>query len=290
MKIVKILGGLGNQMFQYALFVALRNKFPNEKIYVDASYFNTYHVHNGLELNRIFGINLPQASFLDRLKVTYPVHWFKLSRVIRKVFPKRSTECIEAKDYTFNADVFTTESRYYDGYWQNYKYFESYIDEVRLGFKFKMPLNTKTKNLLERLRGDKNSVSIHVRRGDYLKAQNYTGLCNLDYYKKAIKYIMQEIKCPVFYIFSDDIEWCKNNIAPLIQDSEYIFVDWNRESESPLDMLLMSNCHHNIIANSSFSWWAACLNTNSDKITIAPEKWTNTKVNCKFQMPDWILF
>lgn len=290
MKIVKILGGLGNQMFQYALFIALKEHFPNEKVLTDTSYFKTYHVHNGLELERVFGIILPQASFGELVRLTYPVKWFKLSRAIRKFLPKRKTECIEAKDYTFNSEVFTTESRYYDGYWQNFEYFKQYIPIIREQFKFKLPLNLKTKFLLDRLSQNKNTVSLHVRRGDYLKAVNYAGLCGIDYYSKAIEYMKGRIESAVFYIFSDDIPWCMENISPLLADSKYEFVDWNKGNDSPLDMLLMSNCHHNILANSSFSWWSACLNSHSDKIVCAPEKWTNTKVNCKFQMPDWILF
>lgn len=290
MKIVKILGGLGNQMFQYALFIALKEHFPNEKVLTDTSYFKTYHVHNGLELERVFGITLPQASFGELVRLTYPVKWFKLSRAIRKFLPKRKTECIEAKDYTFNPEVFTTASLYYDGYWQNFEYFKQYIPIIREQFKFDLPLNSKTRFLLDSLIHNRNTVSLHVRRGDYLKAVNYAGLCGIDYYSKAIEYMKGKIDSAVFYIFSDDIPWCIKNISPLLGDSKYEFVDWNKGNDSPLDMLLMSNCHHNILANSSFSWWSACLNSHSNKIVCAPEKWTNTKVNCKFQMPDWILF
>jgi hypothetical protein len=290
MKTVKILGGLGNQMFQYALFVALCEKFPEEKINIDTSYFSTYHVHNGLELERVFNITLPKASFTDLLKVTYPVRWFKLSRAIRKFLPNRKTECTEAKDYTFNDSVFTPGSKYYDGYWQNYKYFESVIDIVRNKFKFTLPLNLKTKKLLNELQAIENTVSIHVRRGDYLKAVNYAGLCDIKYYENTISFLLKKITPTKFYIFSDDIDWCKAEIAPILGNYRYEFVDWNTGKDSPLDMLLMSNCHHNILANSSFSWWSAFLNTHKDKIVCAPEKWTNTKVNCKFQMPDWVLF
>lgn len=290
MKIVKILGGLGNQMFQYALFVALQEQFPNEKILTDTSYFKTYHVHNGLELERVFGLSLPQATFRELICLTYPVKWFKLSRAIRKYLPKRNTECTEAKDYSFNKEVFAPRSLYYDGYWQNYEYFKSCMSVLKEKFTFNLPINAQSRQLLDRLNLDNNNISVHIRRGDYLKAPNYSGLCGIEYYTKTIKYIKDKIKSPVFYIFSDDINWCKENIAPILGTSSYQFVDWNKGSDSPLDMLLMSKCHHNIIANSSFSWWSACLNTHSDKIVCAPEKWTNTKVNCKFQMPDWILF
>lgn len=290
MKIVKIIGGLGNQMFQFALFTALKNKYPNEVILTDSSYFKTYKVHNGLELQKVFGISLPQASFKQLLKVTYPSNSYKLSRFFRKFIKKRKSECIEYPDYTFNHNVFTEGSKYYDGYWQNFKYFEEVSNQLKDIFQFKLTLNSRSNFLLSELGNLNNSVSIHVRRGDYLQAPNYAGLCGLEYYSKAITYIKNKIDNPQFYIFSDDINWCKNNIEPLLNTNKITFVDWNKGEESALDMLLMSKCNNNIIANSSFSWWAAFLNTYENKIVCAPEKWTNTKVNCKFQLPSWKLF
>lgn len=289
MKIVKILGGLGNQMFQYALFVALQHKFPNERLLVDCSYFKTYHVHTGLELNRVFGLELPQASFMQLLKVTWPVRSFILSRTIRKLMPPRRTECLEAKDYTFNKQVFDEGDRYYDGYWQNYNYFDDCRDELLALFQFKFQLNAQSSAIFPELAAS-NSVSLHVRRGDYLKAKNYVGLCGVDYYQSAIEYMNNQISNAHYYIFSDDIKWCRQEIAPMLSGHAITYVDWNKGSDSPLDMMLMSRCSHNIIANSSFSWWAAYLNKNPQKIVCAPEKWTNTKVNCRFQLPDWILF
>lgn len=289
MKIVKILGGLGNQMFQYALFVALQKEFPQEQVLVDCSYFKTYHVHTGLELNRVFGVELPQASFHQLLKVTWPVKSFKLSRAMRKILPPRKTECLEAKDYTYNAHVFDCGNMYYDGYWQNYKYFDKYRDKILQLFQFKLKLNECSSNILPELAA-KNSVSIHVRRGDYLKAKNYAGLCGLEYYKMAIEYINRNVQDAAFYIFSDDMEWCREKISPMLAGHKFTYIDWNKGADSPIDMMLMSQCSHNIIANSSFSWWAAYLNDNTGKIICAPKKWTNTPVNCQFQMPTWVLF
>lgn len=290
MKIIKILGGLGNQMFQYALYIALKYEFADEIVKVDCSYFSTYHVHNGLELERVFGLPLPQASFAELVRVTVPVRWFTLSRFIRRYFPRRKTECLEAKDYTFNEDVFTPGDKYYDGYWQNYRYFEKYLPVIRNEFSFKLLMNEKTRSLLNVLLTMPDSVSIHVRRGDYLKSSRYRGLCGLDYYTAAIAYIKERISEPKFFIFSDDIEWCRVNIAPLLGDDPFDYVDWNHGTDSPLDMQLMASCHFNIIANSSFSWWAAALNAHTDKIVCAPRKWTNTNINYTIQMPDWVLF
>lgn len=291
MKIVNIIGGLGNQMFQYALAVALHNRF-NEEIYIDTSLFNTYKVHNGLEIERVFGVTLKQASVAQIKQLTrYSAH-YKLRRTFRMILPPKKTECLEAKDYTFNETVLTDDSnRYYDGYWQNWRYFNDYADSIRTFYRFQLPLDSKNYLLVEQLRVNPKTVSIHVRRGDYLKAKNYAGLCGLEYYTKAIAYVRDRLQGNIhFLIFSDDIAWCKEHIMPLLGMARQTYVDWNCGPNSYVDMQLMSECRHNIIANSSFSWWAAWLNTHSDKIVVAPEKWTNTKVNCQFQMPDWVLF
>ncbi len=290
MRIVRIIGGLGNQMFQYALYLSLKQKFPNEKILVDYSLFRSYGVHNGLELDKVFGVSLPQASFFEMCKVTIPTYNYTLARVVRKLLPKRTTECYEAKDYTYNIEVFSPGNRYYNGYWQNFQYFIENRELIQSTYCFSAPTDSKNKKVLDELSGSTSSVSIHVRRGDYLKAPNYAGLCGLSYYRQAITHIKKHINHPVFYLFSDDIEWCKENIIPLLDNAPYTIVDWNRGANSYRDIQLMSACNNNIIANSSFSWWAAFLNRNSNAIVCAPAKWTNTKVNCKFQLPDWILF
>lgn len=290
MKIVRIIGGLGNQMFQYALYLSLKQRFPDEKILVDCSLFKSYGVHNGLELDRVFGVPLPQASFMEMCRVTIPTYNYSVARIVRKLFPKRSTECYEAKDYTYNSQVFTPGDRYYNGYWQNYQYFIENRELIQSTFRFSQPRESSNQRLLDELSGCTSSVSIHVRRGDYLKAPIYAGLCGLNYYSQAITHIKEHVREPKFYLFSDDIEWCKENIVPLLENAHCTIVDWNRGAESYRDIQLMSACHNNIIANSSFSWWAAFLNQNKDAMVCAPAKWTNTKVNCKFQLPDWILF
>ncbi len=290
MKIVNIIGGLGNQMFQYALALALKEKFPDETVLFDTSHFESYRVHNGLELERVFGIDLPRAKFSELLKVTYPVKSYKLWRSIRKLLSKRRTECFENRDYTFNEHVFEVGNRYYEGYWQNYEYFKDILPVVLKSFAFRIEANAQTRSLLAFLDKEAATVSIHVRRGDYLKAPNYAGLCGVEYYRAALDYVLRTIPNPRFFIFSDDMDWCRANISPLLRGREHTFVDWNKGRDSALDMLLMSRCRHNVIANSSFSWWGACLNRNHEKVVCAPAKWTNTEVNCKFQMPDWVLF
>ncbi len=291
MKVVRILGGLGNQMFQYALFLALKKAFPQEKILVDTSVFSSYKVHNGLELKKIFGLSLPQASVEQLKKLCWYTSNYTLKRIIKKLKLRKKSECFEAADYTFNSTVLTADGdRIFDGYWQNHLYFKDVFNEIKATYRF--PDFTDSNNLetTEEIRRSDASVSIHIRRGDYLKAPNYAGLCGIEYYRKAIGYILQNRRSPHFFIFSDDMDYCRENIVPLLGGNQVTCVDFNRGDDSFKDMQLMAMCQDNIIANSSFSWWAAFLNPHENKIVCAPEKWTNTKINCKIQMPEWLLF
>lgn len=290
MKIVNIIGGLGNQMFQYALVVALEQKF-GQPVYVDTSLFDTYRVHNGLEIERIFGIRLKRAPESELRRLTLHTKYYFIWRIYRKLQLVKKTVCIEAKDASFDNSILSLDTdRYYDGYWQNSAYFECYADSIRKLYRFVQPLDEKNKQLYDDIVATEHSVSIHVRRGDYLKSSIYTGICTVEYYTKAIDYILQHIDGAIrFYIFSDDITWCKDNIGNLLNGYDCVYVDWNRGFDSYKDMQLMSACRHNIIANSSFSWWAAWLNISTDNIVIAPSRWQNTEYNNHIQKQEWIL-
>jgi hypothetical protein len=166
-----------------------------------------------------------------------------------------------------------------DGYWQTENYLIDIKDTILNDFQLKLPLRNELKEIALKI-SDSNSVSIHIRRGDYAqdkKTNAHHGTCSLEYYQEAIKLITEKIQNPIFYIFSDDIEWVKENLK--INYPKY-HVEGNKGFE---DMELMKNCKHNIIANSSFSWWAAWLNTNKEKIIIAPKNWLN---NPKFDTSD----
>ncbi len=289
MKIVRIIGGLGNQMFQYALFLALKKRFPDEEMRVDASLMSSYRVHNGLELERVFQLSLPQASFRELMSLTRPMYNYRMARIVDKFLPPRRTELIDISSDHLMDDIFSTGDCYYKGYWLDYRYSKDITDLLQETYDFKLPFNEATEGMLHIIRKCNNAVGIHVRRGDYLKAKNYAGLCGLDYYEAALKYFMTRFKDPTFFIFSDDIGWCMENIVPLLFGCDYHIIDFNKGIDSPLDMMLMSECNHNIIANSSFSWWGAVLNKNPDKIVCAPRKWTNNESYCRFQLPQWIL-
>lgn len=268
MKVIQFLGGLGNQMFQYAFYKALQKRFPNVK--TDINGYQNYNLHNGFELERIFDIKLDKISpFTSNLFCSQK--WFY--RKLRRVLNLKNTYIEEKKIFSFDPSVFhNPKTVYYWGYWQNFKYFEDIAEEVRSDFQFHIALSQKNLEVLEKIKNS-NSISIHVRRGDYLNNSLLGGLCGSDYYEKGIKHIQTNIASPRFFIFSDDTTWCTENLN--LPGAEII--SWNKQSSSYIDMQLMSSCKHHIIANSSFSWWAAWLNKNSNKTIIYPKKWVNTE-------------
>lgn len=291
MKIVKYIGGLGNQMFIYAFSVALRETFRQE-ILVDTHYYKSRNFHNGLEIERIFGIHLTEAKLSDKLKMSwyFPNYWIDY-HLLGKL-PARKNTIRELPGQKVNFELLGDSSdKFYDGYWQSYQYFDSCRDVILKEFTFpKISMEDKLNfELNERLNNEENSVGIHIRRGDYLKNWKYRGLCGIDYYQKAIAYILEHIKSPKFFLFSDDIDWVKENISPLLKGYDITFVNWNHSINSYKDMQLMAMCKNLIIANSSFSWWAAYLNQNNP-IVVAPEKWINSFMDFRIQYKDWITF
>lgn len=291
MKIVKYIGGLGNQMFIYAFSVALRETFRQE-ILVDTHYYKSRNFHNGLEIERIFGIHLTEAKLSDKLKMSwyFPNYWIDY-HLLGKL-PARKNTVRELPGQKVNLELLDDSSdKFYDGYWQSYQYFDSCRDVILKEFTFpKISMEDKLNfELNERLNNEENSVGIHIRRGDYLKNWKYRGLCGIDYYQKAIAYILEHIKSPKFFLFSDDIDWVKENISPLLKGYDVTFVNWNHSINSYKDMQLMAMCKNLIIANSSFSWWAAYLNQNNP-IVVAPEKWINSFMDFRIQYKDWITF
>lgn len=294
MKIVNVIGGLGNQMFQYAFALSLKDKFPNEDILIDTQHFNylflkkykSCNLHNGYEINKVFkNASLPIASRKELRLVTRYIPNYLLSRVARRLLAKKNTEYVEEKNYMFYPEVYEFQgSCYYEGYWQSVKFHELSKEVIRKEFSFGYP-NTYNFKVEEQIAAS-SSVGIHVRRGDYLLDPEYKGICDLDYYKRAIEKIGVEDK--TFFIFSNDIQWCKDNLLNILShSSDVVFVDGNKGKDSPWDMYLMSKCEHLIIANSSFSWWGAFLNENV-KTVIAPKTWINRDYEIDVYMDNWI--
>lgn len=268
MKIVKFLGGLGNQMFQFAFYKALEKR--NKIVRADTTGFNSYKLRN-FELEEVFDINLNKASKL-KIRLCNPEIRDWPTRKLRRIMGLKNAYSAENTPFCYDARLFLDQgTKLYWGYWQDQSYFIDIEDQIREDFKFIKPLNSKNSALLMEIQ-QSNSVSIHIRRGDYLQEELLGGLCSIDYYQRAIELISGKIEQPSFFIFSDDINWCKENLH--IKHPK-TFVTGNYGEKSYIDMQLMSNCNHNIIANSSFSWWAAWLNRHPQKIVIAPKKWIN---------------
>lgn len=290
MKIVNIAGGLGNQMFQYAFALGLQVHFKNEPVKIDISTFKGLKIAREYELEDVFDIKLPVATPNELRKVTHFSQNTHIRLFLRKLFGPKKTEYKEPRLFTFWGDaVFNIQGDcYYNGSWQNERYFQSCSGLIREAFRFKNPLDDRNMNLKKRIESSE-SVSIHVRRGDYLNYPVYQGVCDLPYYTNAISYILGHVKEPHFFIFSTDTEWCEENIVPLLSGKQYTIVDWNKGKDSYKDMELMSCCKNNIIAHSSFSWWAAWLNNNDNKIVVAPKEWYRREdITDKPQLDSWI--
>jgi len=289
MKIVNIMGGLGNQMFQYAFACTLKEANPKERVLIDTHHYkyNGYKIHQGFEINTIFpNASLPVASRKEIAKLSYYMPNFWLSRVMRKVFPVRKTEYFQNFHYKYYPEVFSMEGDiYFDGYWQSYEYFKDYKDVLLKTYAHGTP-NDYNKQMISNLKGC-NSVGMHVRRGDYKTSPQFYGICNLEYYKKAIEVVQSKVEKPNYFIFSDDINWCKENITPLLNRAEVTFVTDNKGANSCWDMFLMTHCKNLIIANSSFSWWGAFLNQNNGVI-ISPTHWVNRDEEQETPADNWI--
>ncbi|QIH36266.1 MULTISPECIES: alpha-1,2-fucosyltransferase [Sphingobacterium] len=268
MKIVKFLGGLGNQLFQYAFLLALHQKFKTVK--ADLSDFKSYQLHNGFELNTIFNINLPQInSFEHKLYLRNNNKW--IWRKLRQIYNTTNAYIEESPEFAYSQKIFEDhENRYYWGYWQHIHYLNRVEDLLRQTLQFP-PFENSENIRIQNLIHKENAVSLHVRRGDYLLEPLFKDICTEDYYRKSIEYIEETQDSPVFVIFSNDILWCKSQF----KDINAIFVDHNIGLNSFRDLQLMSLCKHHIIANSSFSWWGAWLNGNPDKVVVSPKKWIN---------------
>lgn len=265
-------GGLGNQLFQFTLYMMALNKGFNVK--ADLSMFDKYLLHNGFELGKIFGINLKEVDSEELCQ--YKPKGSIAARLIRKVGFESYGSCKdvfrENKSH-FVPDLLTSKNQnlYLQGYWQSEQYFFSIKDLIKELLVFP-ELNNQNKLIFENMENS-FSVSIHIRRGDYLKSNNrkiYNDLSSTDYYKKSIDYFNDRFERVLYFVFSDDITWCKQNLT---LPSDTVYVDHNKGAEGYRDMQLMSLCKHNIIANSSFSWWGAYLNNYHDKIIIAPQRW-----------------
>ena len=259
--IILLDSGLGNQMFCYAYYLSVKKNTPFSIFLLDSN--SHIYGHYGLEIFKELHCRGQWRWYLFRLlKKTIP-HFLEYFEIIKQK---------NALTYETTDSSFITKNTYHIGFHQSEKYFISIEKIIRRHFRFrKNKISEHSKRIVAELKSC-NSIAVHIRRGDYLE-QFAENMCSLDYYKKAFDYIDQKVDTPQYYFFSDDIKWCKETFG--IQDN-YHLIDFNQGSDSWQDMYLMTNCKHNIIANSSFSWWGAWLNNNKDKIVVAPNPWFRT--------------
>ena len=272
MIITKIIGGLGNQMFQYAAGRSLAMTHGC-RLKLDISGFDRYAIHNGYELG-LFNVKAEIASMEEvrRLVGTSP----RIARFLRKRIGIGKASYHLEKGFSFDRQFFDqTPPLYLDGYWQSWKYFEPYASQIREEFTLPKPLDGTNSELAKQI-GRVESVSIHVRRGDYVAnplLSRVHGFVGVEYYKKAVRRIYDAVSCPWFFVFSDDMAWVKSHLGLV---DNVTFVDHNSGTASYEDMRLMSLCRHHIIANSSFSWWAAWLGHQADQLVFFPGNWFAT--------------
>lgn len=305
MVVVNVCGGLGNQMFQYAYYKLLKNSHVQAALYIDSDYFATtkvrataaaaagknkfylqnYHIP-GYMLPELFDIS---AEYIDKSDLKK----YRSNIIKRVVYPKLgihlpttiyensySKQQLESGQHLNVSDAFML------GYWQQLSLYDCISDELKKDFTFKNPLDAKNRELAQKIQNSP-SVSIHVRRGDYLKNPDVYPQLDADYYSRALEIVKEAAPNPEIFCFSDDIEWCRENL----KFDNMTFVDWNLGYDNYKDMQLMSLCKHNITANSTFSAWAAWLNANPDKKVVCPAKFDYLSHGCEIHnfLPDsWI--
>lgn len=281
MIISRIIGGLGNQMFQYACGYALaqRHRVP---YFLDIRGFRNYQLRNfllghfNISASTNDGDHLPSLTQIGSAWV----------RFFPTLYRPTGLRIYREKSLAYDPAISTAGNNIYlDGYWQSEKYFQSVSDELRQEFRLKVPLDRTNEQLLDRMKNEE-SISLHVRRGDYVNHPVYA-TCTLSYYHNALATIRAKHPDATVYVFSDDPGWVKDNIQT---DGVTTYVTNNQGANDFKDLVLMSACKHHIIANSSFSWWGAWLGTDAGKIVIAPNAWyTDPTKNTRDLLPkDWL--
>lgn len=288
---VQLSGGLGNQMFEYALYLKLKSMGKEVKI-DDFTCYGEQELQRTNQLS-VFGVSYERLSEQEYIGLT-DSSMRPADRVRRKLLGRRDLSYREAS-CNFDPEVLEREPALLLGYFQSEKYFSDIREQVREAFRFRIKeagttgaainggsdktagivLPKEQSRLLSQIRGCE-AVSVHIRRGDYLSAQNqamFGGICDEAYYERAVAEMKRRLPEAVFFFFSNDPEWVKERY----RGQDCVVVEGNGEDAGFRDMFLMSRCRHHIMANSSFSWWGAWLDDNPDKIVIAPKKWFNDR-------------
>jgi hypothetical protein len=279
---IRLIGGLGNQMFQYALGrrLALIN---NTEFKLDISGLVNVSPNGGFTARNY---DLNNFNIQELIAASDEIKHFKkpggrFSKIIKYIRPVYQRPYIVEEKFSFNPQILKIKQDVYiDGYWQSEKYFMDVKEVIQNDFTLKGELGKQATDIAKQITSSSQSVSLHIRRGDYVTSySSFYHILNVDYYKKALEYIEKRSGRVQVFVFSDDIKWARQNLQI---GSDTVFVEPNKNFE---DLHLMSLCSHNIMANSSFSWWGAWLNRNKNKIVIAPEKWFIKPIDTKDLIP-----
>lgn len=277
MIIANLIGGLGNQMFQYACARALALEL-GQPLKVTQDMFGLYTVHNGPELERVFSLRLDVAQPAELRRMTGVL---RVAPMVRRALTSQALGVLRGRRFIVEPHYRywrglldrARNGAYLQGYWQSERYFSHQATAIREDFAFRQLPAGQNADLARAIH-DCESVSVHVRRGDYVgnaKTLANHGTCSPEYYFSAIELLRQRAPTLRLFAFSDDPQWVADVLKPRYPD--LVLVTHNQGESSYNDMRLMSSCRHHIIANSSFSWWGAWLNPGPDKIVIAPRQW-----------------
>lgn len=285
--IVNMACGLANRMFQYSYYLYLKSR--GWRVKADF-YMKSKLAHENVDWERIF----PRATFEQASQADVLVKGggaYLLSKIRRRYLPW-TTQVVEMPT-AFTVKLPSKSGQYVMGVFQNAGMVETIKDEVLVAFSFQPFTSGENAHFMNEMQNNDLSVGIHVRKGkDYMKRTLYQNTCTAEYYRKAVAYLKEKLGQPTFYVFTDSPEWVKDNL---------VFFDYTLVNENPcigwgshFDMQLMSYCHHNIISNSTYSWWGAFLNRHKDKIVICPRAWFNPEYCQKWESTpvcchDWIM-
>ncbi len=288
MVVVKLWGGLGNQLFQYFF-----GKFIAKERNIKVEYFFDNVLHNNTDKSILKLFNdihvVEEKEVFKNNIIIKNKNIYRIFRKLNQLFPFLHRKVYIENNF-FYKNKLPAKSNVFDGYWQSFRYLNNFNYEYDFEKHKKIFLyNSEYINLIN----SSNSVSLHIRRGDYLNSKNrkiYYN-CDLDYYRKAINIISSKISNPVFFIFSNDINWIRQEFMDLEGINKFFVDNSHSENSAIKDLFLMSSCKHQILANSTFSWWGAYLNPFIEKIVIAPKNWYNGNLNettIDLIPPNWI--
>lgn len=286
--ILRLRGGVGNQLFQYAMGRKAALETGSALLF-DVTDYDRHHDREFVlgHFNCVGGL----ANLADCARVLWPAREFgNTAQLLRKVYPFYKSRCVHEKDFAHTPDMpRISANSYLDGYWQRALVPLSIQNTLRKELSLKRPLSLSRQALLSRINAEP-SIAIHIRRGDYLKPQNLAnyGLCSPAYYQKAKQFMDEVVPSAHYFVFSDDPNWAAGFFS---NTSNVTIVSPDPDRKDHEDLVLMAQCSHTIMANSSFSWWAAFLNPNPTKRVVAPAQWFKAanKSADHLMLPSWHL-